>query len=221
MMRYIVTVGEHINHIFREKELILPPRLKKAGIMIDSAVILYSFRRNAKKDDIEKILENVQKAEKRFKSKNIPVTSIEVKNPYLFQERIREFEKLIVPKTVINITGGRRILGYELFYAAIKVLNEDPEVVESIFYVTEDGHPIELPVIDPKARLTPLEVEILEIIQKAEKPITITEIRNALSMRRDKPYPLSLVSEYVSNLERKGYIKKETRGRMKLVTSLI
>ncbi len=220
-MRYVVTVGEHINHIFRGSELILPPRLEKARITVDSAVILYSFRKDAKEEGIEKIKNFVEKAERRFKSLGIPVISREVEDPYLFQERIEEFKKLIVPKTVINLTGGRRILGYELFYAAIEVSNDNPEVVESVFYVTEDGNPIELPVINPQARLTPLEMEILEIVRGNKKPMTITEIRDALSDRRDSVYPLPLVSEYVSRLERKGYVKKESKGRRRFVISLI
>ena len=220
-MRYIVTVGEHVNHIFKESELILPPRLKKANVSVDSAVILYSIRKNAKEEDVEKIKNFVEEAERGFKSLDIPVISKEVKDPYLFQERIEEFKKLIVPKTVINLTGGRRILGYELFYAAIEVSNENPEAVESVFYVTEEGNPIEFPIINPQLRLTPLEMEILEIIRKAKRPVTITEIRDILSEHRDTAYPLPLVSEYVSRLEKKGYVKKESRGRRRFVISLI
>ena len=220
-MRYIVTVGEHINHIFRGNKLVLPPRLKKAKVIVDSAVILYSIRKNAKEEDVEKIKNFVEEAERRFKSLDIPVISKEVKDPYLFQERIEEFKKLIVPKTVINLTGGRRILGYELFYAAIEVSNENPEAVEFVFYVTEEGNPIEFPIINPQLQLTPLEMEILEIIRKAKRRVTITEIRDILSGHRDTAYPLPLVSEYVSRLEKKGYVKKESRGRRRFVISLI
>ncbi|WP_297068801.1 CRISPR-associated CARF protein Csa3 [Thermococcus sp.] len=220
-MRYIVTVGEHVNHIFRAKELILPPRLKKANITVDSAVILYSFRKDAEEENIEKIKNFVEEAERGFESLDIPVIPKEVKDPYLFQERIEEFKKLIVPKTVINLTGGRRILGYELFYAAIEVSNESPEAVESVFYVTEDGTPIEFPVINPQHRLTALEKEILEIIRSAKKPITITGIGDILSEHRDTAYPLPLVSEYVSRLEKKGYVKKEAKGRRRLVIPLL
>ncbi|ASJ08824.1 DNA-binding protein [Thermococcus siculi] len=220
-MRYIVTVGEHINHIFRNDRLILPQRLEKADVIIDSAVILYSFMKSAEDDDIKKINDCVKKAERAFFALDIPVITKEVKDPYLFQERIEEFERLIVPKTVINLTGGRRILGYELFYAAIEVSNKNPDAVEAVFYVTEDGHPIELPVINPQARLTQLEREILEIVRQSDKPITITEIRDTLSERRGSVYPLPLVSEYISRLEKKGYVKKEPKGRKKFVVALI
>ncbi|AAL80768.1 CRISPR locus-related DNA-binding protein [Pyrococcus furiosus DSM 3638] len=220
-MRYIVTVGLHINHIFKnDGSLILPKRIEEAGFNISSAVILYSFMKNAPKEEIEKIKECVKKAQEGFLKLDIPVITKEIKDPYLFQERIKEFERLIIPKTIINLTGGRRILGYELFYAAIEVSNKNPEAVESVFYVTEDGHPIELPIINPQARLTPLELEILEII-KQKKSITITEIKEILSERRKSEYPLSLVSEYISRLERKGYVKKIAKGRKKFVEALI
>ena len=41
-MRYVVTVGEHINHIFQNGELMLPKRIKNGNPKISSAVVLYS-----------------------------------------------------------------------------------------------------------------------------------------------------------------------------------
>ena len=162
----------------------------------------------------------VREAERKFQDLNIPVISKEVENPYLFQERIKEFKELIVPGTVINLTGGRRIVGYELFYAAIAVKNTRPDAVMSVFYVTEKGTPIEFPVIDPRASLTSLELQILEIL-KRYGPMTVTQLRDTLEDKNDRPYSLAFMSEYVSRLERKGYVKKTSRGRERFVSALI
>jgi len=224
-VRYIATVGEHINHIFQNGEIVLPERIRRGNPKISSAIVLYSIREDATEEYRKIILSNVREAEEGFKSLGVPVAVIEVKEPYLFQERIEEFKRLIVPETVINITGGRRIVGYELFYAAVLVRNESPEVVKSVFYVTEKGGVIEFPVVDPKVQLTPLELQILRIAQDYTKqvgrPPSLTELRNRLELVNDSTYSLPFISEYVSRLERKGYVKKERRGRRKLVIPLV
>ncbi|NJE01778.1 CRISPR-associated CARF protein Csa3 [Thermococcus sp. JdF3] len=219
-MRYIVTVGEHINHVFRGDELILPERLLRAGFKVSSAIIFYSIREHVDEDYRRKILGSVHNAREKFESLEVPTIVKEVRDPYLFQERIEEFKRLIIPETVINLTGGRRIIGYELFYAAIAVKNNNPHAVKSVFYVTEKGVPIELPIIDPRTQLTPLELRILEILRK-HGSMHITELRNRLESVNDKNYTLPLVSEYVSRLEEKGYVKKEQKGRRKFVIPLV
>ncbi|CAI1491855.1 putative DNA binding protein [Thermococcus nautili] len=224
-MRYVVTVGEHVNHIFREGELLMPERIRRGNPKISSAIVLYSIRKDATKSYREKILSNVRNAEDGFKRLGIPVVSIDVKEPYLFPERIEEFKELIVPETVINITGGRRIVGYELLYAAILVRNENPDAIKSVFYVTEKGGVIEFPVVDPKVQLTPLELQILKLaqdyIRKTGRPPSLTELRTQLELINDSTYSSPFVSEYVSRLEKKGYVKKERRGRRKFVTPLV
>jgi|GEM_PF-1733408 len=224
-MRYIVTVGEHVNHIFRDGELVLPERFKKGNFKISSVIVLYSIQEDTKEDYRKKILSNVQDAEERFKPLGIPVAVIEVNEPYLFQERIEEFKELIIPGTLINITGGRRIVGYELLYAAVLVRNENPEAIKSVFYVTEKGGVIEFPVIDPKVQLTPLELQILrvvkEYIEETGRPPNLTELRSRLELVNDSTYSLPFISEYVSRLEKKGYVKKELKGRKKFVVPLI
>lgn len=224
-MRYVVTVGEHINHIFRNGKMILPKRISEGNSQISSAVVLYSIREDATKEYRKKVLSKVKDAEEGFKGLGLPVAVIEVKEPYLFQERIEEFKKLIIPETVINITGGRRIVGYELLYAAVLVRNENPEAIKSVFYVTENGGVIEFPVVNPRVQLTPLELQILKVTQdytrKIGRPPSLTELRNQLELINDSTYSLPFISEYVSRLERKGYIKKEKRGRKKLVVPLV
>ena len=224
-MRYIVTVGEHINHIFREGELVLPERIRRGDSRISSAIVLYSIREDATESYREKILSNVRNAEDGFKRLGIPVVSIEVREPYLFPDRIEEFKELIVPETIINITGGRRIVGYELFYAAVLIRNENPWAVKSVFYVTEKGGVIEFPVVDPRVNLTPLELQILRAVREHVKETgrapNLTELKNRLEFINDSTYSLPFISEYVSRLERKGYVKKEKRGRKKLVTPLV
>jgi len=224
-VRYVVTVGEHVNHIFREGELILPERIRRGNPKISSAIVLYSIREDATGSYREKILSNVRNAEEGFKRLGIPVVSMEVKEPYLFQERIEEFKELIIPETVVNVTGGRRIVGYELLYAAVLVRNETPEAVKSVFYVTEKGGVIEFPVVDPRVHLTPLELQILRIaqehIKETGRPMNLTQLRIRLENVNNSTYSLSFVSEYVSRLERKGYIKKERRGRRKVIVPLV
>jgi len=224
-MRYVVTVGEHVNHIFREGKLVLPERIRRRNPKISSAVVLYSVREDTPREYREKISSNVRNAEEGFKRLGIPVVSIEVKEPYLFQERIEEFKELIVPETIINITGGRRIVGYELLYAAVLVRNENPDAIKSVFYVTEKGGVIEFPVVNPKVQLTPLELQILKLAQdytrKTGRPPSLTELRTQLELINDSTYSSPFISEYVSRLERKGYIKKERRGRRKLIVPLV
>ncbi|ASJ12052.1 winged helix DNA-binding protein [Thermococcus thioreducens] len=224
-MRYVVTVGEHINHIFQNGELMLPERIKNGNPKISSAVVLYSVREDTTKEYRKRILSNVREAEERFKSLRIPVVVIEIGEPYRFQERIEEFKRLIIPETIINITGGRRIVGYELLYAAVLVRNENPDVIKSVFYVTEKGDVIEFPVVDPRIQLTPLELQILRIIQdhsrETGRPMNLTELRNRLEFINDSTYSLPFISEYVSRLERKGYVKKEKKGRKRFVVPLI
>ncbi|MBP1912227.1 DNA-binding protein [Thermococcus stetteri] len=224
-MRYIVTVGEHINHILQNGELVLPKRIKKGNLKISSAVVLYSIRGDTTEEYREKILSNVRDAEEGFKSLRIPVVVAEVNEPYLFQKRIDEFKKLIIPETIINITGGRRIVGYELLYAAVLVRNENPEAIKSVFYVTEKGGVIEFPLVDPKIQLTPLELQILRVAQehmkRTKRPMNLTELKNRLELINESTYSLPFISEYVSRLERKGYVKKEQRGRRKFVIPLV
>jgi len=224
-MRYVVTVGEHVNHIFRNGELILPERIKRGKPQIGSAVVLYSIREDATEEYREKVLSRVRDAEEGFKSLGIPVVTLEVKEPYLFRERIEEFKRLIIPETVINITGGRRIVGYELLYAAVLVRNENPKAIKSVFYVTEKGGVIEFPVVDPRSHLTPLELQILRIVQEhmreTGRPMNLTELKNRLEFINDSTYSLPFISEYVSRLERKGYVKKQRRGRRKFVVPLV
>ena len=224
-MRYIVTVGEHVNHIFRKGGLILPERLRRGDSNVSNAVVLYSIREDADDDYRRKITSSVNAAREGFKSLGIPVAVEEVKEPYLFQERIEEFKELIVPGTVINITGGRRIVGYELLYAAVLVRNENPGAIRSVFYVTERGAVIEFPVTGPEVQLTPLELQILKVAQwyvkEKGKPANITELRNRLEFLNDTAYSLPLVSEYVSRLEKKGYVKKQTKGKRKVVIPLV
>lgn len=224
-MRYIVTVGEHVNHIFQNGKLILPERIKNGNLKISSVVVLYSIREDVTEEYREKVLSNVRDAEEGFKSLGIPVVVIEVNEPYLFQERIEEFKNLIIPETIINITGGRRIVGYELLYAAVLVRNENPEVIKSVFYVTEQGGVIEFPVVDPKIQLTPLELQILKVLQehmeRTRQPMNLTELKNRLELINESTYSLPFISEYVSRLESKGYVKKQRRGRRKFVIPLV
>ncbi len=198
-MRYIVTIGEHTKHVFRAEEIIVPRKLVR--FEVHDVVILYAFSKRTDKEKEDFILKNVKEAKEKFETKNIPCLVKEVKEPYNFSRNVYEFRKLIKPKTVINVTGGRRIIGFELFYAAI--LEKDKLL--SIFYVSDEGEVIELPLVEPGGKLSDLETEILEVLKEGR--ISVSEL--AYKLQRKVP----LISQYLSKLEAKGYIKKEKIGK--------
>ncbi|AMM53713.1 CRISPR-associated CARF protein Csa3 [Pyrococcus kukulkanii] len=214
-MRYIATVGFHIDHIFKKDKIILPERLSKTDI--DSSVIIYAFQEGASEKDIEMVRGTVTKAREKFEELGIPCLLMEVKNPYEFYKNVQAFKELLIPKTIINLTGGRRILGLELFYAAI----QRKDIIESVFYVPKNGTPIELPIVDPEKNLTPLEREILSILREYKKPVSISDIRNVLENRNGTRYSTAAISQYVSRLEKKGYVKKKRKGRRVFVKPLL
>lgn len=206
-IRYIVTVGKHLKHIFRNEKIIVPERLTKFEIC--DAVILYAFLKGVDENDRDSIIKNVKEAKERFEDKNIPCLVKEVKEPYNFLRNVHEFRRLMKPKTIINVTGGRRIIGFELFYAAI--LEKDKLL--SIFYVSDNGEVIELPLVKPEESPSSLETEILRILR--EGPLSISEL--AYRLQRTIP----LISQYVKRLEMKGYIEKKKIGKSVLVKRII
>ncbi len=206
-MRYIVTIGEHTKHVFRNGAIIVPKKLVR--FEVHDAVILYAFSKIADKDKEDFILKNVKEAKEKFEARNIPCLVKEVKEPYNFSRNVYEFRKLIKPKTAINVTGGRRIIGFELFYAAI--LEKDKLL--SIFYVSDEEEVIELPLLEPRGKLSGLETEILEVLK--ERPLSVSEI--AYRLQRKVP----LISQYIAKLEAKGYIKREKMGKRVFVERVL
>lgn len=75
----------------------------------------------------------------------------------------------------------------------------------SIFYVSDEGEVIELPLVEPGGKLSDLETEILEVLKEGR--ISVSEL--AYKLQRKVP----LISQYLSKLEAKGYIKKEKIGK--------
>ncbi|MDW7989959.1 MAG: CRISPR-associated CARF protein Csa3 [Archaeoglobaceae archaeon] len=206
-MRYVVTLGEHTKHVFRNGTIILPKKLMR--FEVHDAVILYAFSKRADKEKEDFIIKNVKEAKERFEEKNIPCLVKEVKEPYNFSRNVYEFRKLIKPKTVINLTGGRRIIGLELFYAAIF----EKDKLLSVFYVSDEGEVIELPLVEPGGKLSSLETEILEVLK--EKPLSISELAYKLQRR------VPLISQYIARLEAKGYIKREKIGKRVFVERIL
>lgn len=206
-MRYVVTLGEHTKHVFGNGVIILPKKLMR--FEVHDAVILYAFSKRADKEKEDFIIKNVKEAKERFEEKNIPCLVKEVKEPYNFSRNVYEFRKLIKPKTVINLTGGRRIIGLELFYAAIF----EKDKLLSVFYVSDEGEVIELPLVEPGGKLSSLETEILEVLK--EKPLSISELAYKLQRR------VPLISQYIARLEAKGYIKREKIGKRVFVERIL
>ncbi|WP_456472605.1 CRISPR-associated CARF protein Csa3 [Methanocaldococcus sp.] len=204
-MRYMATFGCHKNHIFDKNGEIIGMDIEK----ISNMILIYSLDADADEKIINIIKNTKDYIESKLKEYNIPYLFIEV-NPYEFKINVKNFRKYIVPKTIINLTGGKRIVGYALFYAAIL----EKENIEKVFYVSKLGKIIEFPLIPPDIKLTEFEMKILDLLDK-EKELSISDIAHKLKKS------LSTISEYTSQLEKKGLIKKLSKGRKKIVKKII
>ena len=204
-MRYIATFGYHTNHIFGKDGKIVGIGNEK----ISNMILIYSLDVGADEKTINSIKNTKEYIESKLEEYNIPYLFVKV-NPYEFRTNVKNFRKYIVPKTIINLTGGKRIVGYALFYAAIL----EKENVEKVFYVSKLGEIIELPLIPPDIKLTELEMEILNLLDE-NGDMFVSDIAHKL--RRS----LSTISEYISQLEEKGLVKKLSKGRRKIVKKII
>lgn len=83
-----------------------------------------------------------------------------------------------------------------------------------MFYVSKLGDIIEFPLIPPDIKLTELEMKILNLLDK-EGEMSVSNIAHKLERS------LSTISEYVSQLEKKGLVKKLSKGRRKIVKKVI
>ncbi|CAB3287759.1 putative CRISPR locus-related DNA-binding protein Csa3 [Methanocaldococcus lauensis] len=204
-MRYITTFGYHPNHIFDEEGKIIGINNEK----ISNMILIYSLDVDADEKSMNSIEKTKKYIESKLKEHNIPYLFVEV-SPYEFNVNVKKFRKYIVPKTVINLTGGKRIVGYALFYAAIL----EKENVEKVFYVSKSGKIIEFPLISTDIKLTELEKEILNLLDKNGE-MFVSDIAHKLKKS------LSTISEYVSQLEEKGLVEKLSKGRRKIVRKVI
>lgn len=204
-MRYIATFGFHAKHIF-DNDLNFIGVHKK----VSDAILIYSVEDYATNEDRQKIENTKEELKSKFEKLEIPYIIKKVDEPYKFSENVKRFRKYIVPKTLINLTGGKRVVGYALFYASI--LEKDN--VEKVIYVPRIGEIIELPLVSPDVTLTHLEEQILELLNKKEY-MYVSEIARELSKS------VSTVSEYLSRLEKKGLIKKIYEGRKRRIERLI
>lgn len=204
-MRYIATFGYHTNHIFDKNGKIIGIDDEK----ISNMILIYSLDVDADENTVNSIKNTKNYIESKLKEYNIPYLFVEV-NPYEFNTNVKNFRKYIVPKTIINLTGGKRIVGYALFYAAVL----EKENVEKVFYVSKLGDIIEFPLIPPDIKLTELEMKILNLLDK-EGEMSVSNIAHKLERS------LSTISEYVSQLEKKGLVKKLSKGRRKIVKKVI
>ena len=204
-MRYITTFGYHTNHIFGKDGKIVGIDNEK----ISNMILIYSLDVDADEKTINSIKNTKEYIESKLEEYNIPYLFVKV-NPYEFRTNVKNFRKYIVPKTIINLTGGKRIVGYALFYAAIL----EKENVEKVFYVSKLGEIIELPLIPPDIKLTELEMEILNLLDE-NGDMFVSDIAHKLKRS------LSTISEYISQLEEKGLVKKLSKGRRKIVKKII
>ncbi len=203
-MRYIATFGYHINHIFDSCS-----NFVGAKEQIDDAILVYSVDTDIKDNELQQIENTKEELKSKLNSLEIPHIFIKV-DPYDFNKNVKKFRKYIIPKTIINITGGKRIIGYALFYSSI--LERDK--VESVIYVPKAGEIIELPLVSPDITLSNFEKQILKILN-GKKYMYVYEIAMELGKST------SMVSEYISRLESKGLIRKIREGRKKRIERVI
>jgi len=83
-----------------------------------------------------------------------------------------------------------------------------------VIYVSKTGKMIELPLVSPNITLTTFEKQILKILN-GKKYMYVNEIANELGKS------ISMVSEYISKLEKKGLVKKIHEGRKRRIEKTI
>jgi len=203
-MRYIATFGYHTNHIFDDCSNFIGTKEQ-----ISDVILIYSVDDDAKDYELQQIEKTKEELELKLKSLEIPYIIIKV-DPYDFNKNVKRFRKYIIPKTTINITGGKRIVGHALFYSAILERNK----IEKVIYVSKIGKVIELPLVSPNITLTTFEKQILKILDR-KKYMYVSEIAKELGKS------VSMVSEYISKLEKKGLIKKIHKGRKRIIERII
>ncbi len=198
MYIHYITLGSHTEHVYTP--------IVKFGC--EKVVFIYSMDNDPflNKEEIKKIKENLENAKKICKELNLPCEFIKLngsefyKNIMILKEKIQNEKN----KVIVNITGGRKILSLATYVAAASCPN-----VEKILYYYNN----EIILIPKEYNLTKFEQKILDIIK--EKPKKITEIAKELNVK--KP----LISRYVSQLEKKGFIKIIKEGNSKYVKKLI
>lgn len=203
-MRYVATFGYHTNHIFDECSNFVGTKEQ-----ISDVILIYSVDEDAKDSELQQIEKTKEELESKLKSLEVPYITIKV-DPYDFNENIKRFRRYIIPKTIINITGGKRIVGHALFYSAILERNK----IEKVIYVSKRGKIIELPLVTPNITLTNFEKQILKILDR-RRYMYVSEIAMELGKS------ISIVSEYISKLEKKGLVKKIHEGRKRRVERVI
>ncbi len=203
-MRYIATFGYHANHIFDDSSNFVGTKER-----ISDVILIYSVDEDAKNYELQQIEKTKEELESKLKFLEVPHIIIKV-DPYDFNENVKRFRSYIIPKTIINITGGKRIVGHALFYSAILERNK----IEKVIYVSKIGKIIELPLISPEIKLTTFEKQILKILDK-RKYMYVSEIARELGKS------ISMVSEYISKLEKKGLVRKIHEGRKRRIERVI
>ncbi len=203
-MRYIATFGYHADHIFDDSLDFIGTKER-----ISDVILIYSVDEDAKNYELQQIEKTKKELESKLKFLEVPYIIIKV-DPYDFNENVKRFRSYIIPKTIINVTGGKRIVGYSLFYSAILERNK----IEKVIYVSKIGKIIELPLISPEIKLTTFEKQILKILDK-RKYMYVSEIARELGKS------ISMVSEYISKLEKKGLVRKIHEGRKRRIERVI
>jgi len=195
-MRHIITIGFHSKHIFKP--------IRKYGA--DEVFLIYSYQPTSTQEEREIIKKTKREVAMIMESLGLPYTFIEV-NPYEFSLNVEKFRKIIRKPTVINLTGGKRIVAFALLYAALY----EQEKVEKVVYVSVEGDIVEFPRFLSTAGLTKLEKRILGVCDE----------KNISEIARDLGISLSTASVYIDRLRRKGFVKIIEDGRRKIVKKLI
>lgn len=202
-MRYVCTFGFHLHHILSNNKLIGWEE------KITNVILIYGIEDECSEEERERVLNIKSKLHRELEKLEIPHTFIKV-NPFDFIANIEKFKELLSVPSVVNLTGGKRIICYALFYAAI--INK--KNISKIFYVTKENEIIELPIISLDLKISPFERKILNLLEKKGK-LYINQISKFLERSP------SMISEYISKLESKGLIKKIYEGKKRKISKVI
>lgn len=202
MIIHIISLGFHTEHLFS--------LFVKYGA--DKAIFVYSIDNEPYlSEELNKIheknVEDTMHAAKELCGMlNIKCEFLKVESSN-FEQNLNIFRKIIKNEdnTIINLTGGRKIVTLALHQAALMEYKK----VFKITYV-ENRNIIEIPKsICLYENISLFERKIVNVLMSGEK--SISEISNLLGVKRPS------VSAYIPRLEEKGLISVEKKGRSKII----
>ena len=192
MVVHIIPIAFHSKHIYNA--------LKKYG----ATKIIFIVAPVKDSEALNKVKDAVRQAKKIMNLLGMQYEIVKLKNDYDVQERIKTYKTLITQHkpVVINLTGGPKFDSLILYAIAI----QHPENVLDVIYIRDDIEEVTTLPLPLCQNLTKFEKKIVDIV-KAQPLVTTKEV--AKRTKRS----LSQITLYIQNLEKKGIIKTEKRGR--------